>query len=177
VKNSIRTLLFVAAAVVVAAPSAGAQTTVLKAEVQKDWAEMQATIMKIADAMPEDKFAYKSTPAQRNYGEQILHIATANLSVLQAMGGKATAPVINAKATAKAEILKALNDSFEYGNALIAEQTPDTMLGVVKARFLGDSTRARVFYQLIGHTWDVYGQMAVYLRLNGLVPPASQGRM
>ena len=41
-------------------------------------------------------------------------------------------------------------------------------------QFLGPSSRARVIYFLLGHTWDIYGQMAVYLRLNGLVPPASQ---
>ena len=38
----------------------------------------------------------------------------------------------------------------------------------------GPSTRARVFSSLIGRTWDIYGQMAVYLQLNGGVPPASQ---
>ena len=47
-------------------------------------------------------------------------------------------------------------------------------VGTVQAMFLGPSTRARVVYFAMGHTWDTYGQMAVYLRLNGLVPPASQ---
>ena len=173
-KHSIRALLFFAAALAVAAAPVDAQPSALRAEIQKDWADMKETIMKISDKMPEDKFGYKSTPAQRNYGEQILHIATTNMTLLQSVGGKATAPAINAKATAKADILKALSDSFDYGTALIAEQSPDTMLGVVKARFLGDSTRARIFYFLLGHTWDIYGQMAVYLRLNGLVPPASE---
>jgi hypothetical protein len=44
----------------------------------------------------------------------------------------------------------------------------------VQARFLGPSTRARVFYFVVSHTQDIYGQMVVYLRLNGGVPPASQ---
>jgi hypothetical protein len=177
VKPSIRALVLIAAALVLAAKPAGAQSTALVADVQKDWAAMQSTIMKIADAMPEDKFTYKSTPAQRNYGEQILHISTTNVALLQTIGGKTPAPTVNPKATAKAEILKGLADSFDYGNKLLAEQTPDTILQVVNARFLGSSTRARVFYGLLGHTWDIYGQMAVYLRLNGLVPPASQGGM
>jgi uncharacterized damage-inducible protein DinB len=38
---------------------------------------------------------------------------------------------------------------------------------------MGPSSKARIFTFLIGHTWDIYGQMAVYLRLNGVVPPAS----
>jgi uncharacterized damage-inducible protein DinB len=40
--------------------------------------------------------------------------------------------------------------------------------------FLGPSTRARIVFFLIAHSQDIYGQMAVYLRLNGVVPPASQ---
>jgi hypothetical protein len=48
------------------------------------------------------------------------------------------------------------------------------MLQTVKAPFLGESSRARVFTFMIGHTWDLYGQLAVYLRLKGHVPPASQ---
>ena len=50
--------------------------------------------MKIADAMPEDKFSYKSTPAQRNYGEQILHVASMNVTVLKDVG-TAPPPTIN----------------------------------------------------------------------------------
>ena len=61
-----------------------------------------------------------------------------------------------------------------YGEALINEQTDQTLLGTVQARFMGPATRARVLYFLVGHTWDIYGQMVVYLRLNGKVPPASQ---
>ena len=172
--TSLRTMMMVAAFIALAAPRSYAQTSALKGEVQKDWAGMKDTMMKISDKMPEDKFGYKTTPAQRNYGEQILHVATANVGFLRALNGKATPPNINAKATAKAEILKALSDSFDYGNALLAEQTPESMLQTVKAPFLGDSTRGRIFYFLLGHTWDIYGQMAVYLRLNGLVPPASE---
>lgn len=169
-----RTVLMIAAFIAIIAPRSFAQAPSIKGEVQKDWAGMKDTMMKIAAEMPEDKFGYKSTPAQRNYGEQILHVATANVGFLSGLKGKAATPTINAKATAKAEILKALADSFDYGTALLGEQTPESMLQTVQARFLGESTRGRIYYFLIGHAWDIYGQMAVYLRLNGLVPPASQ---
>lgn len=173
-KTAVR-VFSIAAAFIITAPYAGsAQTASIKDEVRRDWTQMKDTMMKISDAMPEDKFSFKTTPPQRNYGEQILHVATANVGFLQSLGGKAQAPTINAKATAKAEILKALADSFDYGTALIDEQTNETVLQTVKARFLGESSRARVAYFLIGHAWDIYGQMAVYLRLNGIVPPASQ---
>jgi uncharacterized damage-inducible protein DinB len=156
-------------------PRAAAQTSTLNAELLGDWNEQKVTIMKIADAMPEEKFSYKSTPAQRDYGQQIMHVAAGNVIYLQFMGAKAAAPAINRNATSKAEILRALADSYDYGTAVIKEQTDQSMLQTVETNsFLGRSSRARVIYFLIGHTWDIYGQMAVYLRLNGIVPPRSQ---
>ena len=74
----------------------------------------------------------------------------------------------------KAAAMKALSDSFDYGTAILKEQTDQTMLQTVNAPFLGPSSRARVFTFVMGHTWDLYGQLAVYLRLQGRVPPASQ---
>ena len=152
-----------------------AQSANLNAELLKDWTDQKTMMMKIVEAMPEEKFSYKSTPAQRDFGQQILHIAGANVMYLRFFGGKATAPTINRTTTGKAEILKALADSFDYGTALIKEQTDQSMMQTVQTNtYLGVSSRARVIYFLIGHTWDIYGQMAVYLRLNAVVPPASQ---
>ena len=74
----------------------------------------------------------------------------------------------------KAAAMKALADSFDYGTAILKEQTDQTIMRAVNAPFLGPSSRARVFTFLIGHTWDLYGQLVVYLRLQGHVPPASQ---
>jgi uncharacterized damage-inducible protein DinB len=158
-------------------PAAAQSVGPVQTEVLRDWVAMKDRMMKIADAMPEAKFDYKSTPAQRNYGEQILHVATVNVRVLQLLQPKTPPPAMNAKATSKSEILKALADAFDWGTTIIKERTSETMLQVVQVpdvlRFLGDSTQARLMYFLIGHTWDIYGQMAVYLRLNGIVPPAS----
>lgn len=165
------------AAVTLLAPVQGlAQRADVKAEVLKDWTDMKAIIVKISNEMPEDKFGFKATPPQRTYGAQILHIAGANLDFLKAFGGRTAPPSIDLKATSKADIVRALEASFDYGTALINEQTPDSMLEQVKVPpFMGGtSSRARVAYFLLGHTWDTYGQMVVYLRLTGHVPPASQ---
>ena len=68
-----------------------------------------------------------------------------------------------------------MDASFDYGAAVIDEFDDRTLMEVVQTnRFLGPSSRARVIWFLLGHTWDIYGQMVVYLRLNGGVPPASQ---
>jgi uncharacterized damage-inducible protein DinB len=164
----------VAVMLVVTALEPAAQTATVKGDVLKDWTGLKDTLVKLANAMPEDKYGYKSTPGQRDFAQQVLHIAQVNDMLLQLVGGKTAAPAVDAKATRKAEVIKAMADSFDYGTALINEQTDQSMLETVQARFLGPSTRARVFYFLVGHTWDIYGQMAVYLRLNGGVPPASQ---
>jgi uncharacterized damage-inducible protein DinB len=162
---------------VLLAPHALAQTASVQDGALQDWTRLKDTMMKVSDAMPEDKFGYRPTPAQRTFGEQILHIAEANVNQMGRFGSKAVAPAINMKATAKAEILKALADSFDFGTAALKEQTDQTMVATASStafgRFMGPSTKVRVVYYVIGHTWDIYGQMVVYLRLNGITPPAS----
>ena len=162
-------------ALLLSTSNATAQSSTLNRELLKDWIDMKETLVKLANAMPEDRFAFKTTPAQRDFGQQVLHIAGGNVINLNFLRGKAMPPAINRNAKAKAEIIRAMIDSFDYGEALIKEQTPESMFEVVQTnQFLGPSSRARVIYFLIGHSWDIYGQMVVYLRLNGGVPPASQ---
>ena len=155
-----------------------AQTPSLQANLLADWTSQKDTLMKLANAMPEEKYGYKPTMPQRNYGEQVLHIAEANVNQMGRLAPKAVAPTINMKVTSKAEILKALEVSFDYGTAALKEQTDSTMVQAAETtrfdRFMGASTRARVVAFIMGHTWDIYGQMVVYVRLNGITPPASQ---
>jgi len=160
------------------APSVRAQAPApLKAEALRDWTTMKDRMMKIADAMPADKFGYKSTPAQRSYAEQVMHVVIVDNAILRLLRPQTPAPATNQAATSKAEVLKALSDSFDWGAATIREQTDETIVHVEQVpdvlSFLGPSTRSRLVSFMLGHTWDVYGQMAVYLRLNGIVPPAS----
>ena len=167
----------VAALALVGAPRPGvAQSVSIQAEMLRDWTSLKTTMDKIADEMPADKFTFKATPPEQTFGERVVHVAQANVGLLQSIGGRASAPTIDATATGKAAAIKAMDDSFDYGIALLKEQTDQTMLQPVATapRFLGPSSRARIYTFLIGHTWDIYGQLAVYLRLAGHVPPASQ---
>ena len=162
-----------AAAAIVAMPAA--QTASLKADFLKEWAGQKDMLVKIAQAMPAEKYTFKSTSAQRDFAGHVMHIAQINMMVLKTLGGTAAAPAINDKATSKADTIKAMSDSFDYGTALLNEQTDASMAGTIQGPpWMGPSTRARIYAFLIGHTQDTYGQMVVYLRLNGLVPPASQ---
>jgi uncharacterized damage-inducible protein DinB len=158
--------------------AAAAPASQVLMQLRSDWQEQKETMMKIADAMPEDKFSYKSTPPQRNFGEQIMHVASANVGLLKLLGGTAAAPTFTPEtAKTKADILKALGESYDYGTALMNELSEATVLEPVKdpPSFLGPSSRARIVWSLLAHSMDIYGQMAVYLRLNGIVPPASRG--
>ena len=157
-----------------AAPAA-AQTVSLRDELLKDWRDMKETMHKLAEAMPADRYTFKATPPQRDFGQQVVHVANANLLNLGFLRGAAKPPVIDRAATAREAAIKSMDASFDYGEALIREQTDATLMQVVETnRFLGTSSRARVIYFLLGHSWDIYGQMVVYLRQNGGTPPASE---
>ena len=164
-----RVVALSAIAVLVLETAAFTQT--LSGDVLADWQRMKQIMMGIADAMPEDQFDYASTPEQRTFGEQILHVACGNVMLMGFLGAEASGPSIDRRnlrtfgytATSKADILQALSDSFDYGEAALREFDDDC-----------EPSRVRLAYFVIGHAWDIYGQMAVYLRLNGVVPPASR---
>ena len=120
-----KAILVVSLSLGLTAPTAIAQTATLSADVAKDWKAQRETMMRIADAMPEDKFGFKATPPQRSWGEQVLHVAGGNLFLMRFLNGKTPALPVNTadmatfglKASTKAEYLKALSDSFDYGDA------------------------------------------------------------
>jgi hypothetical protein len=172
---AVRTFSVIAALIAVTTITPAAQSTTVRGDLLTDWIDMKDRMMKIADAMPEENLGYKPTPAQRNYGEQILHVAVDNVAMMKFLGGKTPPPAIDENAGSKAAILKALADSYEYGNAVIREQTDRSMAETIQVpNFVG--TRARIVWSAIGHAWDEYGAMTTYLRLNDIVPPASRGK-
>jgi uncharacterized damage-inducible protein DinB len=162
----------------VATVSAQDQTLSLQQGTLRDWTMQKDTMMKISAAMPEEKFGFKPTPPQRNFGEQVLHVVEANVNQIGRLGAKATPPVYNMKEMRKAEILKMLEASFDYGTTVLQSMSDNDLLAPAVSgrsdRFMGGSNGVRVVNFVMGHTWDIYGQMVVYLRLNGITPPASQ---
>jgi hypothetical protein len=154
-------------------PAAG---TGLAADLQKDWSALKDTMLKLGGAMPADKYSFKPKPELRTFAEQLTHVAGANMMFVRAIDPKVTPPTLNLKATDKDEVLKVLGESFDFGSAVLKDKT-DAQLGAAVAdgpKFLGPATAARLAYRAMGHTWDEYGVMTVYLRLNDIVPPASQ---
>jgi uncharacterized damage-inducible protein DinB len=154
-------------------PAAPACTN-LACDVQADWARSMRLLTTTAEAMPEDKWTFKTTPAQRSFGEHVMHIVQVDSKLFAGLGGKTPAPQINFNATSKADVLAALRQSLEYGQALVKEFDDQGLLERVNGIFLGPSaSRVRLINFSMSHSQDVYGQLVVYLRLNGVVPPAS----
>jgi len=158
-------------------PAAPAITT-LTGDIQADWARTRSLITGIVEAMPDAKFSFKPTPAQQTFAERVLHVATTDLFILPTLGGKTPPPTINTKAASKADLLAALKQTFDYGDAVIKEFNDQQWVErIPPPPFMGPSaSRMRIIYFDMQHSEDMYGQFVVYVRLNGVTPPASRPR-
>ena len=148
----------------------------LSCEIQNDWTRNNVMVYGLARVMPEDKYGFKPTPEQQTFGERVLHVAQVNLAILQTLGAKAAPPVIDPKATSKTEAMASVQSVGDYGIAVIKEFSEQQLAArVASPPFMGPmSSRQRLLYFLMTHSQDTYGQLVVYLRLNGLIPPASR---
>jgi uncharacterized damage-inducible protein DinB len=154
---------------------APAASTTLAGDFASDFASQENLILKAADAMPAEHFDFKPTAPQQNFGERLMHIVMVNGGLFKALGGKTPAPMIDMQAKSKADVMAALKQSFDYGLAVVKEFNDQQMVErVMPPRFMGPTaSRARIISFSMVHTEDIYGQMVVYLRLNGVTPPAS----
>jgi uncharacterized damage-inducible protein DinB len=152
----------------------------LVCEIEHDWSRNNVLIDGLANAMPEEKYGFKPTPAQQSFGERVLHAAEVNLMLLQALGAKTPAPSIDMKVTSKAATMAALERVGAYGVAVIKELGEEGLRTRIDSPgplqwFMGPKvSRQRVLYFLMTHSQDTYGQLVVYARLNGVTPPASR---
>jgi len=159
-----------------AAPAFMGPCSNLTCEVLNDWMRNNVMVYGVANAMPAEKYAFKPTPEQQSFGERVLHVAQINVTLLQGLGAKTPAPAIDPKAVSKAEAMAAVQKAGDYGNAIIKEFGDQQLtVRVSSPWFMGPmSTRQRIIYFLMMHSQDTYGQLVVYLRLNGITPPASR---
>jgi len=177
-------ILVVGSIVVLTAASAMAQgrgrggappCTTVACDVQGDWGRSYGLLIGVAEAMPEDKYAAKPTPAQESFGQRLMHVAGIDVKLMSTLGGKTPVPMVNLEAKSKADIVAALRQVSDYGTAVLKEFN-DTQLAerVASLPFMGPTaSRLRVIYFSMTHSQDIYGQLVVYLRLNGITPPAS----
>ena len=145
---------------------------------------MEHEFIPAAEAMPEDKFGFAPTNGEfkgvRTFGQQIKHVASVNYELGAALLEEKPPVDINDEAgpasiTSKADILKFLKESFEYVHKAIATINEKNLIGTVRSPFgEGKVTRLGVATSVSWHGYDHYGQMVEYLRMNGIVPPASR---
>lgn len=168
----------------VPAPQIGAKEDPAKA-VDALLSMMESQVVGAAKAMPADK--YKFAPAQsifapsqktqfdtvRTFVAQVTHLAQANYFFFGWSGIKPDREVQSIGAiTSKEEAVSALEASFVYAHKAIATITPENAFMAVKP-VDGFSTRVTIAAFAAAHGNDHYGQMVEYLRMNGIVPPAS----
>ena len=151
-----------------------------------DVSSIEGELVPAAEAMPEDKFGYMPTGGEfknvRSFAAQIKHVAAVNYMVGAAILGEKP-PVDTggesgpASMTSKADIVSFVKQSFAYAHKAVASITPANATQPVKSPF-GDNqtTRLGLANVFAWHGFDHYGQMAIYLRSNGIVPPASRGQ-
>jgi uncharacterized damage-inducible protein DinB len=149
--------------------------TTVACDLQADWAFNTNGLTGIANAMPDGEYGFKPTPAQESFAERVMHVVNIDLKLLNTLGGKTPAPAINPKASSKADVMAALKQWDAYGAAVLKEFNDQQLSERVKSLpFMGPTvSRLRVAYFSIAHAQDIYGQLAVYLRLKGVTPPRS----
>jgi hypothetical protein len=133
------------------------------------WNSAATKLNEMAADFPEDKYDYRPSPQVRTFAEQLLHVAFWNQFVEKtARGEKADGSadqLDRSQYKTKADVVRVLRESFEQATAALKAQTNDQAL-----RYL------RLWTEFAEHTGEHYGQLVVYYRLNGLVPPASRQR-
>jgi uncharacterized damage-inducible protein DinB len=142
------------------------------------WNDTGRKLIAMAEDFPEDKFDFKPTPAQRSFAEQLLHMAGANYFFTNlALGQKPPAeedPKRDQYKT-KADIAAFVKKSFADGAAAIKAKGDKGMTDVLVDPFAHQQIRVSdLAYGFVEHCGEHYGQLVVYYRLAGLVPPESR---
>lgn len=131
-----------------------------------------------AEWMPADKYSFRPTPEQMTFGEIIAHEAESNQTLCAALGGGTRTPTESTAGSSapKEALVERIRQSFESCRAVVAAITEGTLADSVP--FFGGrkATKARVAVALAQDWADHYAQAAMYLRLNGLLPPSARPR-
>lgn len=152
-----------------AQPAAG---NPMSTELKTSYTRVKNNLLKAAEKMPEEGYAFQPTPEIRTFGALVAHVADAQTRACNALRGvqkEATA----SKKTAKADIVAALKDSIADCDSAFDSLTDATASEMVK---MGQRqvTRMGALVGTLAHDNEEYGYLAVYLRLKNVVPPSSE---
>jgi uncharacterized damage-inducible protein DinB len=133
-------------------------------------------ILRSADKMPEDKYAFKPTDTVRSYGQVLAHVADGQYEFCGAAAGKQDEKNIEQTANTKAEIVAALKTAFAYCDSIYAGMTDAKAAEMIPAFGGAKITRLSMLDFNVSHTMEHYGNLVTYLRIEGLVPPSSESQ-
>jgi hypothetical protein len=151
-------------------PVANPVSTTLKVQLPRFSKNMVAA----AEAMPAEKYGFKPTPEMNTFGHLVMHITQSNNTLCSKISGMAAPDVKSADSDSKDKLVAALKASFEYCTTALAN-VDDSKLGDSMMLFGNrPASRAAAMIGLSGSWNDHYGAQAIYLRLNGILPPTAQ---
>jgi hypothetical protein len=145
---------------------------------------VESELVPAADAMPEDKYNFAPTNGEfkgvRNFGQQVRHVAAANYMICAAILSEKPPVELGGEngpesMKTKADTVKFLQDSYAYCHKAYNSINESNATGQVQSPF-GSHKVSRLGLAVlnVGHDFDHYGQVVEYLRMNGIIPPASR---
>ena len=147
----------------------------LSTDLKGSYTGIKSTIIKAADEMSEADYSFKASPMERTYGEIVGHIADVQFALCGNVKGEQKKSDSSGK-TSKADLVAVLKASFDYCDGAYDSQTDADAATMVTLFGPRKATKLAVLNFNIAHDNEMYGQMVVYLRIKGLVPPSSQRR-
>ena len=140
--------------------------------------QTKKTVVAAAEAMPAENFSFKPTPEIRSYGELFTHVAQVQTGICAVISGAPFERKPPPTATTKDEAIAVLKKSFDACDAAFATVTDANATDFTGQGFMRGSKLGNI-QKNTAHNNEMYGQMVVYLRLKGIVPPstAMRGRM
>lgn len=137
-------------------------------------ARMEKDLTAAAEAIPEGKYSFKPTPAQMTVGEIMVHLSGGNDALCSTLGGVKRPTREKIAATAgKAALIARLKESFQFCHTALAA-LDDSKLSEELTVFGEKMSRADLALVAAGDWADHYSQLAIYMRLNGLLPPTAK---
>jgi uncharacterized damage-inducible protein DinB len=146
----------------------------LTANVKIQLGALTGFVIRSAEKVPEDLYAFRATPEVRSMGQLYGHIADALFSMCStAAGSKPPRTGIEKTVTAKPALIAALKEGVTYCNTVIDGMTDQKGTETVPFYF-GPTPRLSVLYFAVTHTYEHYGNLVTYMRLKNIVPPSSE---
>jgi uncharacterized damage-inducible protein DinB len=139
-----------------------------------EWRHVSQQLIALAEATPEDKFAWRPAPGVRSTSEVYMHLAYANFLLLGGTGPKMPAdlkPEMVKSVTSKAEVIRWLKRSLETVKQAHQAETPKDLERKVRMFDERDATVDGVYLRIIVHENEHMGQLIAYARMTGVVPP------